>query len=228
MAGSDKLRRKFRCSEPLAFFGGLVAMFFLFGLFVSRYCAASSAVRDMIPSTGSPTGQTALIPASLAQYPGTPSTEVGVSDVKASLIAPQSERSSSGETTLGADFYLSQVTAFYQNMIAWLFAIIGAILALNYLYLRASSRTQAEEMAAQALEHSGFEAQLEKKIKAEVGRKWARSGTANINADIEEMKTIIDEMRERIEFVEKSVTTKSYEALKEPMHGGSEKDDKEE
>jgi len=92
------------------------------------------------------------------------------------------------------------------------------LLALNYLYLRASSRTQAEEMAAEALEHPGFGVQLEKKIEAEVGKKWTGFGKANIEADIETMK-------ERIEFLEKSITERSYEPLREPENDGTDKEE---
>ena len=109
---------------------------------------------------------------------------------------------------LGSEFYLSQITSFYQNLIAWLFAIIGVILVVNFVYIVFSSRRQAEDMAEQALERPGFLAYLDQRIQKEVGEKWTNESTANIEADIEDIKA-------RVEFLEESGTDKSYGPLKE-------------
>jgi hypothetical protein len=199
----------------------------LYGSLFTYYCIATPTDVNTVTSQEPQIAQSVSVNAARDDLGQNASKDIHGQEAKECPSSKKVSRGTAQEDSLGSEFYLSQITSFYQNMITWLFAIIGAILAVNYLYIRASSRAQAEEMAEQALERPGFLSQLDKKLDLEVGKKWANADITTLQADIEELKAReadIEELKARIQFLEGSVTAASYMTLKDLESGDSPKE----
>lgn len=104
--------------------------------------------------------------------------------------------------TVGPEFYLSEITTFYERVITILSIIIFLILGLNFLYIHRSSRSQSEEMAVEALESKSFQIRLKNMLAKE----------ANVFAnEFIDMYDKIPELEERIEFLEEQANIQGYE-----------------
>jgi hypothetical protein len=110
--------------------------------------------------------------------------------------------------TVGPEFYLCEITTFYERVITILSIIIGLILGLNFLYIHHTSRKQAEDMARDALKDESFRISLDDLIKK-------RFTEARDQGPISEIFEVLDELDGRIRFLEKAITEKSYDSLDE-------------
>lgn len=108
-------------------------------------------------------------------------------------------------------FYLSQVTSFYQQIITLLLGLIGVILVISFLYLHFTSNIKAEEMAHNALESSSFQIRMQQVV----DKKFAELKSSGDFADLFDK---VANLEERTEFLEKQTNEKSYE-LKEKQPG---------
>lgn len=104
--------------------------------------------------------------------------------------------------TFGPEFYLSEITSFYERIITILSIIIFLILGLNFLYIHRSSRSQSEEMAVEAIESKSFQIRLKNMMAKEANE------FANEFIDI---YAKIPELEERIEFLEEQANIQGYE-----------------
>ena len=104
--------------------------------------------------------------------------------------------------TLGPEFYLSEITSFYERVITILSIIIFLILGLNFLYIHHSSRSQSEEMAVEALESKSFQIRLKHTIAKEAN-------------EFIDMYAKIPELEKRIEFLEETLNIQDYELSNE-------------
>ena len=102
------------------------------------------------------------------------------------------------------EFYLSQITSFYQQIITLLSVIIGIILIISFLYLHFTSRMKAEEMAHNALEAKSFQIILGTSI----DKKFVE--LKNEGGDISDLYEKVRDLEERAAFLEKQLNEKSY------------------
>ena len=98
----------------------------------------------------------------------------------------------------GPEFYLSEITNFYETVIIILSTVIFVILGLTFVYVHRSSKSQAEEMARDALETKSFEIILKNMI-------------AEGADEFIEMYSGIPELEKRIEFLEEQANIQGYE-----------------
>lgn len=107
----------------------------------------------------------------------------------------------SGEDTskvklVTAEFYLREITAFYERIITILFGVLGFLLVFSFLYVHLTSRTKTEEMAIEALESKSFQIRLQHMI-----AKGADEFIEGYYSDLEE----------RVNFLEEQINKQSYE-----------------
>lgn len=105
--------------------------------------------------------------------------------------------------------YLSEITNFYQFVITILFAVIGVILVVNFLYLHHISKTQAEEMAREALKGKSFEITLGSTIAKVV--ETTIEGTEIPN---------VEGLEDRVKWLEEQMNIQSYEVEEEEDYDG--------
>ena len=110
--------------------------------------------------------------------------------------------------TVGPEFYLCEITTFYERVIIILSIIIGLILGLNFLYIHSTSKKQADDMAREALKEESFLIIFDKLI-------YKQFIKARDEGVISEIFETLDENDERIKFLENAITEKSYNSLKE-------------
>ena len=99
---------------------------------------------------------------------------------------------------VGPEFYLSEITAFYERIITILFGVLGFLLVFSFLYVHLTSRRQAEEMARDALETKSFQIILKNMIVTRA-------------EEFIEMYSGIPELQKRIEFLGEQVNVEGYE-----------------
>lgn len=107
------------------------------------------------------------------------------------------------------EFYLNQITSFYQQLITILLSVIGILLVVSFLYFNFTSRIQAADMAHEALQAEPFKIAL----KDAVNKRFTKF--KNTDPDF---GTILDkqsEFEERIIVLEKALYVKSYENAEE-------------
>ncbi len=111
----------------------------------------------------------------------------------------------SNETNISsAEFYLCEISDFYESLITVLYSTIGILLVVSFIYVYTRSRSHAEEMAREALKEEAFLIALKDKIQ--------RSFTALKNeGEIADLIEKTSDLNERIEFLEKAITKQSYE-----------------
>lgn len=100
--------------------------------------------------------------------------------------------------TVGPEFYLCEITAFYQQIITILFGVIAILLALSFAYVYFTSKKQAEEMARDALEEKSFNIILQNMI--------AKGADEFIDR-----YSGIPDLEARIEFLEEQINKQGYE-----------------
>jgi hypothetical protein len=112
------------------------------------------------------------------------------------------------EAKIGVDFYLCEITDFYDGLISTLFSAIGIILGIGFIFLVRTSRTHAEEMARSSLGGKAFKIELKKLVDDEI----ASNSIPDMIEYVEETKKNIDlyQINDRINFLEQNITTSSY------------------
>ena len=101
--------------------------------------------------------------------------------------------------------YLSEITAFYERVIAILFGTIGILLVLSFGYIHLTSKKQAEDIAGEALETKSFQITLKHLI--------ATGADEFINRYSE-----MPNLEKRIEFLEEQANIKGYELSDDPSN----------
>lgn len=119
------------------------------------------------------------------------------------------------QNKVGVDFYLCEITGFYESLITILFSTIGIILFVGFLYVYNASRKRADDMARNALDEDSFKIKLKEQIKDAVAK--IRSDN-NLPEMIEELEYTLNQIGakkiiDRIEFLEKEITDSSYPAV---------------
>lgn len=122
-------------------------------------------------------------------------------------IAIEQEKTTGQNTstakTVGPEFYLYEITNFYERIITILSIIIGLILGLNFLYIHRTSKKQAEDMAREALKEQSFGIILDKKI----GDLFIESKNTG---DISELFEALEEIQERTKYLEDQINIQGY------------------
>ncbi len=114
---------------------------------------------------------------------------------------------------VGVDFYLCEITDFYENLITILFSTIGITLVIGFLYVYNASKRRADDMARNALDEESFVIKLDKRIDKAVAKISTQSGIPEMIEEIEYMNQMGKEgIMDRIEVLEKEITKFSYQA----------------
>ena len=111
-------------------------------------------------------------------------------------------QNTSTEKTVGPEFYLSEITDFYEIVIIILSTVIFIILVISFVYVHLTSKIQAEDMARDALETKSFQIILKHLI--------ATGADEFINRFSE-----IPDLEKRIEFLEEQANIQGYELSEE-------------
>lgn len=123
-------------------------------------------------------------------------------------IAIEQEKTTGQNTstakTVGPEFYLSEITTFYERVITILFGIIGVLLVFSFVYVHLTSKKQAEDMAREALDYESFRIVLAQKI----DDRFTESKNTGDIGDIFEKQ---EELDKRIEFLEEQANIQGYE-----------------
>ncbi len=118
------------------------------------------------------------------------------------------------KSKIGVDFYLCEITDFYESLVTILFSTIGIILFFGFLYVYNASRKRADDMARNALKEDSFKIKLNKQIDEAVASIFAANNTSE---KIEEYEYKLEETNSkiipRIKFLEKEITKLSYPAV---------------
>lgn len=105
---------------------------------------------------------------------------------------------------LSSEFYLCEISDFYESLITVLYSTIGILLVVSFIYVYTRSKSHAEEIAREALQEEAFQITLKDKIQKSFNELKNEGEIADL---IESMSGLSD----RIDFLEKAVTEKSYE-----------------
>ncbi len=105
--------------------------------------------------------------------------------------------------TIGAEFYLSEITDFYEIVIIILFSMIFVILGLGFLYSMHISKSGARDMVDMALKDPSFDEKLNRIISD-------RFTASKNEGDIADICTELENIGERIDFIEHVITKRSY------------------
>lgn len=113
---------------------------------------------------------------------------------------------------VGIDFYLCEITDFYESLITILFSTIGITLVIGFFYVYNASRKRADDMARNALDEDSFKIKLKEQIKDAVAK--IRSDN-NLPEMVEELEYTLNQISakkiiDRIDFLEKNITKSSY------------------
>jgi len=122
---------------------------------------------------------------------------------------------------VGVDFYLCEITDFYESMITTLFSTIGIILIIGFVYVYNASKKQADDMARSALSEESFKIKLKDQINKIVDEKTktevAKLSSENNIPEIAELyqdnilyQYNLDDITKRIDFLDKTMTDFSY------------------
>lgn len=121
------------------------------------------------------------------------------------------------KTRSGVDFYLCEITDFYESLVTILFSTIGIILFVGFLYVYNASRKRADDMARNALDEDSFKIKLDKKIDDTVAKISTDNNLPELFEEIEYKLNLIDDKKivDRIAFLEKEITKLSYPSGKD-------------
>jgi len=153
-----------------------------------------------------------------------------IGNVNAALLDTQNSAQTKDGIKVGVDFYLCEITDFYESLITVLFSAIGIILFVGFLYVYNASRKRADDMARNVLDEESFVIKLEKKIDKAVAKISTQSGIPEMIEEIEYMNQMGKEgIMDRIEILEKEITKLSYQAShdvisEEPREGSPDGD----
>ncbi|MFA5093482.1 MAG: hypothetical protein WC543_06060 [Candidatus Omnitrophota bacterium] len=106
------------------------------------------------------------------------------------------------------EFYIGQMVNFYQQIITILLGVIGVLLVISFMYLRFTSRQQAEDMANEALNSKSFQVTLKDMVKKEFAE-------AKKSDEFTQMYEQIPSLAERVDVLEKIVNTKADDEVSE-------------
>lgn len=114
-------------------------------------------------------------------------------------------------------FFISEITDFYEFIITLLLGIIAAILAVSFIYLSSTSKLQAQEMATDALESKPFAIVLDNKISERMNRLKNEDEISVILAKIPKLE-------DRIRFIEIILNERNDDDDDNELHLTSDKD----
>jgi len=107
--------------------------------------------------------------------------------------------------TVGPEFYLSEISDFYEIVIIILSTAIFVILGLVFFYSMRISEDQAKEIVIEAIEKKSFDNRLKKMIDE-------RFIDLKNKGDIADICTELENIGERIDFIENVITKRSYKS----------------
>lgn len=108
--------------------------------------------------------------------------------------------------TVGPEFYLSEISDFYEIVIIILSTAIFVILGLVFFYSMRISEDQAKEIVMEAIEKKSFDNRLKKMIDERFIESKNKGDIAGILEGLEEID-------ERIKFLEEQINIQSYGEL---------------
>ena len=113
---------------------------------------------------------------------------------------------------VGVDFYLCEITDFYESLITILFSTIGITLFIGFLYVYNASKRRADDMARNALDEGSFKIKLDDQIDKAVAMKFTDNNLPEMVEEIEYTLNQIGEEKiiKRIKFLENEITKSSY------------------
>lgn len=177
----------------LAFWVALVAIILVYSGFISYYCMAKP---------GDPNSSVVKLSKTTQKTNPIKSPNPHVNKILKNGIPPgktvKPEQYQNTPKTVSSDVYLCEMTDFYELMITLLLSVIGIILVVSFLYIHRTSRLQAEEMAALALESKSFKIILNNMI--------AKGADEFI-----EMYSGIPNLEKRVDFLEVLINKQGYE-----------------
>lgn len=106
------------------------------------------------------------------------------------------------------EFYIGQSVSFYQQIITILLAVIGILLVISFMYLRFTSKQQAEEMASEALNTKSFQVTLQNTVKKELAEMMKTN-------EYDQLVQQIPDLANRIDALEKIINTKPDDEVTE-------------
>jgi hypothetical protein len=109
------------------------------------------------------------------------------------------------------EYYLGEITNFYGNVIVILFSTIAILLAISFIYVYTVSRGKAEDLARQSLNEEPFRIVLSSKIDKALAELKSEGDVGALLGQMDDVVDKISDFEERIDFLEKVITKKSYE-----------------
>jgi hypothetical protein len=115
------------------------------------------------------------------------------------------------EAKVSPEFYLGEITNFYGKVIVILFSTIAILLAISFIYVYTVSRGKAEDLARQSLNEEPFQIVLSSKIDKALAELKSEGDVGALLGQMDDVVDKISDFEERIDFLEKVITKKSYE-----------------
>lgn len=115
-----------------------------------------------------------------------------------------SGKNTSTAKNVGPEFYLSEITNFYETVIIILSTVIFVILGLIFFYSMRISKNQAEEVVMEAMGKKTFDYRLKEMISERFIESKNKGDIAGILEGLEEID-------ERIKFLEEQINIQSYD-----------------
>jgi hypothetical protein len=142
---------------------------------------------------------------------------------RGSLDGLAKQRVQEEDEGLSREFYLSEITSFYGNMMTILFSTIGILLVIGFVYVNTISRGQAEDMAHEAIKEEAFQVILAEKIAKSLATLKSEGEIAEMLTKVADLDDKVSELESRTNFLEEATSTESYRignASTEETQGG--------
>lgn len=138
------------------------------------------------------------------------------------------EKTTNTAKIVGPEFYLSEITSFYECVITILFGIIGILLVISFAYVYVVSKREAQEMVIEALSDRPFRRELDDLVKSGFLELKNKGDIPDILNELEKIEERItddsEKTNKRLELLENVMTKNSYnsptdQSLKEKTNG---------
>lgn len=205
------------------FWLGLLIIAFVYIGFMTYYCLGkpndpNNITIDEAIAT-SDTNATTLVAPQISVDTQTITNPVSTPDSDANKTVTNNHVNT--EKAMTAETYLCQITGFYELIITLLLGVIGLILGLNFLYIHKASKSQADDMAREALKDESFQIKLNESLKNELNAALKIVGITETLSEIEFNSELLGKIdpsiekinnhEKRLEFIEKAITKTSPE-----------------
>jgi hypothetical protein len=116
---------------------------------------------------------------------------------------------SNKQSKVNPEFYLGKITDFYEQLITILYSTIAGLLVISFLYLFVRSKREAEETAREAIDGKSFNILLKDKIDKQFSQTLKERDFVKI-----------EEIEERIAWLEEQINIKSYDEINDEEPDG--------